>query len=187
MIVLNLAIWTLSAELLHSQHATIKSMDDLPRLLSDVLGRGGRTLFYLGVLAAVFTSLVGHAIGLAYMGSHAWLRWRAGTSTLAADDYRQHALYRVIVVWCLLSPLIWTVPGMPGFVQLTLIVNAAQVMLLPVIAGGLWCITARSKFIGEEFRNRWWENLVMFFLIVLAFYGAFKSVQTVIESIQKLV
>lgn len=187
MVVLNLAIWTLGAELLHPRHTTIEEMDDLPRLLSDVLGRGGQVLFYFGVLAAVFTSLVGHALGLAYMGSHAWLRWRAGSSALAADDYRQHPLYRVIVVWCLLSPLVWTVPGMPGFVQLTLVVNAAQVMLLPLIAGGLWCITARSKFIGEEFRNRWWENLVMFFLFTLALYGAFKSVQTVIEAIQESV
>ncbi|MEZ6034191.1 MAG: Nramp family divalent metal transporter [Planctomycetaceae bacterium] len=187
MIILNLAIWTLGAELLHPKHATIREMDDLPRLLSEVLGRGGHALFYCGVLAAVFTSLVGHAIGLALLGSHAWLRWHAGSSKLAPDGHRQHPLYHVIVVWCLISPLIWTVPGMPGFVPLTLIVNAAQVMLLPVVAGGLWCITARSKYIGEEFRNRWWDNLVMFFLVALAVFGAFKSAQSVIRSVQEMV
>ncbi|MCA9009746.1 MAG: Nramp family divalent metal transporter, partial [Planctomycetaceae bacterium] len=48
MIILNLAIWTLGAELLHPKHATIREMDDLPRLLSEVLGRGGHALFYCG-------------------------------------------------------------------------------------------------------------------------------------------
>lgn len=154
MVLLNLAIWTLGAELLHPKQLTIKEMDDLPQLLSEVLGRGGSVLFYLGVFSAVFTSLVGHSLGLAYMGSHAWLRWQAANNQPIDGDYRQHPLYRVIVVWCLLSPLIWTAPNMPGFVTLTLIVNAAQVMLLPLIAGGLWCITARSNFIGEKHRNR---------------------------------
>jgi len=187
MVLLNLAIWTLGAELLHPKQLTIKEMDDLPQLLSEVLGRGGSVLFYLGVFSAVFTSLVGHSLGLAYMGSHAWLRWQAANNEPIDGDYRQHPLYRVIVVWCLLSPLIWTAPNMPGFVTLTLIVNAAQVMLLPLIAGGLWCITARSNFIGEKHRNRWWENLIMLFLFAFAVYGALKSVQSVIDSISDLV
>ena len=45
MIVLDLAIWTLGAELLYPQGLTIETMDDLPRLLSQVLGSGGRVLF----------------------------------------------------------------------------------------------------------------------------------------------
>ena len=75
---------------------------------------------------------------------------------------------------------------MPGFVTLTLIVNAAQVMLLPLIAGGLWYITAKRKFIGEQYRNRWWENLIMLCLFALAVYGALKSVQSVIDSISDM-
>ena len=81
------------------------------------------------------------------------------------------------------KPLIWTAPGMPGFVKLTLVVNAAQVVLLPILAGGLWWITASSKFIGERYRNRWWENVVMAMLFGLAIYGAVKSVESVIQSL----
>ena len=40
---------------------TIETMDDLPQLLSQVLGSGGRVLFYLGIFAAIYSSLVGHA------------------------------------------------------------------------------------------------------------------------------
>lgn len=182
MIVLNLAVWTLGAELLYPDRQ-IKELDDLPRLLSTVLGEGGRVLFYLGIFAAVYTSVLGHAAGLAYMGSHAWLRWQAGTGPIKTD-YRQHPLYRWIAVWCLVSPLIWTLPGMPDFVTLTLIANSAQVVLLPLLAGGLWWITASPRYIGPQHRNRWWENLVMALLFALAIYGAINSVLSIIEFVK---
>lgn len=178
MIVLDLAVWTLGAELLNLRSARIEDLDDLTRLLSEVLGAGGRTLFYLGIFSAIFTSLVGHALGLALLGSHAWQRWRSAGPQHAAD-YRAYPCYRFLAVWCLISPLVWTLPGMPGFVTLTLTANSAQVALLPLIAGGVWWITASRRCIGDEYRNRWWENLVMAFLFVLAVYGAWKSVESV--------
>jgi Mn2+/Fe2+ NRAMP family transporter len=179
MIVLNLAVWTLGAELLYPDQQ-IKSLDDLPRLLSEILGERGRWLFYLGIFAAIYTSVLGHAAGLAYMASHAWLRWRAGTSKIASD-YAQQPLYRWIVLWCLVSPLIWTIPGMPDFVTLTLVANSAQVVLLPLLAGGLWRLTASPRLIGPEHCNRWWENVVMAVLFALALYGAFSSVRSILQ------
>ncbi|HVR69706.1 MAG TPA: Nramp family divalent metal transporter [Vicinamibacteria bacterium] len=175
MLVLNLSVWTLGAELLYPDRH-IRELDDLPRLLSVVLGEGGRVLFYVGVFAAVYTSVIGHAAGLAYMGTHAWLRWRAGAGEIRAD-YRDHPLYRWLVVWCLVPPLLWTIPGMPDFVTLTLVANSGQVVLLPLLAGGLWWITASPRCIGAAHCNRWWENAVMTVLFVLALYGAFNSVR----------
>ncbi len=178
MIILDLAIWTLGAELLYPQGLTITHMDDLPRLLSQVLGNWGRVLFYLGIFAAVYSSLVGHAIGLGYLGSHAYLRWRSGVAT-KIEDYRTHPSYRWIAVWILVSPLIWSAPGMPDFVFLTLVANSAQVVLIPILAGGLWWITADRNFIGAEYRNRWWENLVMLALFGLALWGAYGAIVSV--------
>jgi Mn2+/Fe2+ NRAMP family transporter len=179
MIVLNLSVWILGAELLYPDKH-IRELDDLPRLLSEVLGEGGRWLFYLGVFAAIYTSVLGHAAGLAYMGSHAWLRWKAGSGPIAVD-YRQHPLYRWIAVWCLVSPLVWTIPGMPDFVTLTLVANGAQVVLLPLLAGGLWWITASARHIGSEYCNRWWENAVMAVLFALAVTGAAGSIRSLVQ------
>ena len=173
MVVLNLAVWILGAELLYPDRH-IETLDDLPNLLSNVLGPGGRALFYLGIFAAVFTSVVGHAAGLALLGSHAWLRWRTNVAP-GAVEYRNHPMYRRIAVWCLVSPLIWTIPGMPDFVTLTLAANSAQVVLLPLLAGGIWWITADSRYIGLAYRNRWWENLALVLLFALALYGAVQS------------
>ncbi|MCH2203176.1 MAG: Nramp family divalent metal transporter [Fuerstiella sp.] len=183
MILLNLAVWTLGAELLHPKGETIEKMDDLPRLLSKILGSNGRILFYLGVFSAVFTSLVGHAMGLGYLGTHALMRWQGAEGRHTQARCREHPMYRWIALWCLISPLIWTIPGMPGFVKLTLVANSAQVVLLPVIAGGLWCITARAPYIGSKYKNRWWENLVMGGLFVLAVWGGYKSIESLLSSL----
>ena len=111
MVVLNLAVWVLGAELLYpNRHIT--DLDDLPNLLSTVLGPSGRLLFYAGIFAAIYTSILGHAAGLAALGSHAWLRWRTGEQPTRAE-YRGHSMHRWIIVWCLVSPLIWTLPGCP--------------------------------------------------------------------------
>ncbi len=40
---------------------------------------------------------------------------------------------------------------MPGFVALTLAANSAQVVLLPMLAGGLWWITASERLIGPDY------------------------------------
>jgi Mn2+/Fe2+ NRAMP family transporter len=180
MLVLNLAVWVLGAELLYPDRK-IEHLEDLPNLLSHVLGASGRILFYAGIFAAVYTSVIGHAAGLGALGTHAWLRMRAHAVPPGAD-FRQHPCYRLIAISCLLPPLIWTLPGMPGFVALTLAANSAQVILLPMLAGGLWWITASERLIGPDYRNRWWENAVMAILFSLATYFAVQAVRDLLPS-----
>jgi Mn2+/Fe2+ NRAMP family transporter len=183
MILLNLAVWTLGAELLFpDQH--IRTLDDLPGLLSGVLGNSGRLLFYAGIFSAIFTSIVGHAAGLAYLGSHAWLRTRTPAGQPLPADYKQHPMYRRIVAWCCFSPLVWTLPGMPDFVSLTLVANSAQVVLMPLLAGGVWWITARSRFIGAAYANRAWENAVMALLFGLALWGTVNSGRSIVQFLE---
>jgi hypothetical protein len=54
------------------------------------------------------------------------------------------------------------------------------VILLPLLAGGLWWITASARLIGPEHRNRWWENILMGTLFVLATYFAFRALVTLL-------
>jgi Mn2+/Fe2+ NRAMP family transporter len=173
MLVLNLSVWVLGAELLYPDRR-IEHLEDLPNLLSTTIGEPGRLLFYAGIFSAIYTSIIGHAAGLGRLGTHAWLRWH-GQAAPATDDYRHHPCYRWIAVSCLLSPMIWTLPGMPGFIWLTLAANSAQVILLPMLAGGLWWITASGRLIGEQHRNRWWENVVMALLVGFAVYFALRA------------
>ncbi len=178
MLVLNLSVWVLGAELLFPDRH-ISQLDDLPNLLSTVVGPAGRLLFYAGIFAAIYTSIIGHAAGLGWLGTHAWLRWRGVPGPYV--ESKRHPCYRAIAVSCLLPPLIWTLPGMPGFVALTLTANSAQVILLPMLAGGLWWITASERLIGRAHRNRWWENVVMACLFVLACYFAVRALMDLVS------
>ena len=184
MIVLDMAIWTIGAELLHGKATAIQNLKDLSQLLGVALGQGGRVLFYLGVFAAVYTSIVGHALGLGLLASHAYARWRAGDGPVDRN-YRDQPLYRFVVLWILISPLLWTIPDMPSFVRLTLISNSAQVALVPILATGLFWITADPRFIGPKYCNRWWENVFMIAVLLISLWGAYGSLTSVWQELNR--
>jgi len=186
MIILDLAVWTLGAELVHGSGKPIEGLDGLAALLAEVLGETGRRLFFVGVFCAVITSLIGVAMVLAFITSHGYLRWRAG-GLAVEQDYKSTSIYRGVVIWALLSPLIWTMPGMPDFVTLTLVGNGVQVLLVPFLAGGLWWITASPQYIGLTYRNRWWENLVMLLAFSLSVWGSIGILLELSTSIRGMV
>ena len=70
---------------------------------------------------------------------------------------------------------------MPDFVTLTLVVNGAQVLLVPLLAASVWWITAQPRYIGRQHRNRWWENLMMAVLFPLFLGGAAVSLKSLIS------
>jgi hypothetical protein len=153
-------------------------------LLSGVLGPSGRILFLLGVFAAVFTSIVGAGLGLACLGSHAWYRWRSGHKDSLGIEFRDTKAYRYIVLWIIVSPLLWG--GRAEFISLTLIANTFTVVMIPAVAGGLWWITARADFIGREYKNRWWENAFMGFVFLIALYGVVEAVKSILSQLSQL-
>ena len=62
-----------------------------------MLGEPGRLLFYAGIFAAIYTSIIGHAAGLGSLGTHAWLRMAGGTAPITADRTSgEHPCYRWI-------------------------------------------------------------------------------------------
>jgi Mn2+/Fe2+ NRAMP family transporter len=187
LIIFNLAVWTLGAELVHASGKKIGVLEDLTSLLSIVLGEGGRKLFYLGMFGAVFTSLLGNGLGLGYLASHAYNRWRKKSKGGDKIDYKSHPIYIFIVLWILVSPMIWIVTGKADFVTLTLLANTLMAVLIPALAGGLWWITANRKFIGNEYKNRWWENLIMGFLFILAVWGAYESALSVYDMVVNMI
>lgn len=186
MIIFNLAVWTLGAELVHASGKQIETLNDLTSLLSIVLGEGGRILFLFGMFAAVYTSLLGNGIGLGYLGSHAFHRWRNKNSSQTRIDYKEQPIYKYIAIWIFVSPLIWISINKVDFVTLTLLANTFMVLLIPMLAGGLWWITASSRLIGPKYKNKWWENILMALLFVLAIWGTIKAVQSIVEMIKTI-
>jgi len=176
LVVLNLSVWTIGAEVLKPLGIYLTTIEDLASLLTVTLGALGGPIFYLGVFAALYSSAIGNATGYGLLCVDVVNVSRSSGSLPARGGaLSQSSVYRVVVAWSLFSPLIWSLPGMPGFIALTVVANAATVIVLPVLCGSLWYITARRSIIGEAYRNRAWENGLMAGLLVLSLWGAWQS------------
>lgn len=184
LVVLDLSVWVVGAEILYPKGIRVVDVEGLALLLGEALGRFGTTLFYLGILAALFSNLVGSGSAYSFLGSDAYLHWRR--AAVAPAERTKHPLYRFLVSWVILTPLIWPMLGQSDFVGLTLVVNAAQVVVIPVLVIGLWIITAQSRYIGSTYKNSWWENVSVGFLFLLGCVSTYFALSKVVEKIQVL-
>lgn len=172
LIVLDLSIWVVGAEVLHVRGLQVTSLDSLSLLLGEVMGLWGTQLFYLGVLAALVSSVLGNGTAYGLLIADSYIQIRQGAIEACGGDYKKHAAYRWAILWIVLSPLGWVFLGQADFVGLSVTVNAAQVLVIPLLVAGLWLITARKAYIGSIYRNRWWENVLMGLLLIIAATGA---------------
>ena len=85
-----------------------------------------------------------------------------------SDEERHKVRFRLGALWVLVSPLVWSFDFAPGFVTLTVVVNAANVVALPFLTACVWLLTSRKSLIGAAYSNRWWELLVLGGLFALA-------------------
>ncbi|HZG73093.1 MAG TPA: hypothetical protein VEY51_16280, partial [Chondromyces sp.] len=76
-----------------------------------------------------------------------------------------------VMIFVLVSPIIWSIPGMPGFIALTIGVNALNIIGFPIIAIGMLILSNR-KDLMKEHRNNWFENVCLFAASVLAIWSA---------------
>ncbi|NIO41745.1 MAG: hypothetical protein GTO41_17155, partial [Burkholderiales bacterium] len=180
LVILNLSVWTIGAEVLNPRGIKLDTIEDLASLLTVTLGALGGPIFYLGVFAALYSSTIGNATGYGLLCVDVVNVSRTSNPLPARRSFvSQLSIYRLVVAWGLFSPLIWSLPGMPGFVFLTVVANAGTVIVLPVLSGSLWYITARKQCIGETWRNKAWENGLMGGLFVLSLWGAYQSAKAI--------
>ena len=181
LIILDLSIWVVGAEILHPRGIQVVDLASLSQLLGETMGHLGTQLFYLGVFAALFSSMVGNGAAYGLLISDAYINLRPSARAQCDGDYKRHPVYQWVIYWVVLSPTIWLFLGHGDFVGLTVTINAAQVMVLPFLVGGIWVITASGKYIGPEHKNRWWENALVGVLFAVALVSAYFSVIKVLQ------
>jgi Mn2+/Fe2+ NRAMP family transporter len=183
-VLLDLAVWTIGAEVLHPGGERVTGIDELATLLTISLGPMGGPVFYLGCFSALLSSVVGNASGYGLLVAEV-TRVLGGAGSGGDGDRRGAAgggrpppagpaaetpAWRATALWCLISPLIWSLPGMPNFVTLTVLVNAVNVVVLPFLTVVIWLIAWRAGLM------EWYEHVVMIGLFVLALWGTYQSV-----------
>ncbi|WP_062234658.1 Nramp family divalent metal transporter [Fictibacillus sp. FJAT-27399] len=178
-IIIDLAVWTLGAEILYPKGLTIESVSDMAQMLTLTLGMLGGILFYLGVLGACFKTVIVYALGFGTLFVDAIHTTFPERGKKYNREYTKDPIYKLTLLVTVVLPVIWALPSMPGFVYLTIIVNAFQIVLLPAVAIGLMVLTNRKELLGQ-FANKWWENVLLLLLIGLTLWSTWHILSTLV-------
>lgn len=184
LIVIDLAVWVLGAEVLKPRGIVVESVDDMARMLSEIMGNVGSIIFYLGVFGATFSSTLGYALGGPLILKDAIkLTWPDRLQRY--PDQNRDPIVMAAYYFIFVAALVWAIPGMPGFVWLTVVVNAVQVPLLPLVSIGLLVIMNRTDLMGTR-KNNIWENAFLAVLTALALWGAWQVLVNIGSTIARL-
>jgi Mn2+/Fe2+ NRAMP family transporter len=91
--------------------------------------------------------------------------------------YEKDPMFKWIMIFVLVTPLIWSIPGMPGFIALTIGVNAINIIGFPVIAIGMLVLSNKKSLMGK-YKNNWFENIILTLASVLAIWSAVQLATT---------
>ncbi|TCS70612.1 natural resistance-associated macrophage protein [Effusibacillus lacus] len=172
-IIIDLGVWVLGAEILHPKGLTVESVSDMAQMLTSTLGMLGGILFYLGVLGACFKTVVVYALGFGNLFVDAIHTTFPERGKRYNREYTKDPLYKLTLLITVVFPVLWALPSMPGFVYLTILVNALQVVLLPAVSIGLIVLTNRKDLLAQ-YANKWWENLLLLILIGLTLWSTWQ-------------
>jgi len=173
MVLLNLCVWILAVEIVGPRGIRVTTAQQMAQTLAATLGRSGEILFYVGLWAAAFSTLVGVTLGSGYLTSDIWRSQLRPSRERAAG---RGLPYGAVVLLGTLGPLAALLTE-ADFVTLSLLSNGYTTILIPILIFGTLVITNRTEWIGAEYRNSRALNLILatmgvYSLYVLVRWGA---------------
>lgn len=171
-IIINLSIWIVGAEILKPNGIQINEIGDLASALGIYFGHYGAILFYLGVFGVLYSSIIGYASGFPKLAIDSIHKIKPERRAKYGEKLENDPWFKWFSLFILISPLIWSVPGAPGFVSMVVFVNILSVVGLPVISIGLLVISNQKKVLGK-YTNNWFENFVLGGATLLALYSSY--------------
>jgi Mn2+/Fe2+ NRAMP family transporter len=172
LILMDLAVWVVGAEILRPAGIEVRSIDDISKALSIVFGPIGGIIFYLGVFGALYSSLLGIATCFSSVIISNLRVIKPERIAMYGNQTQSDPVYKYMVLFFLVTPLVWTLPGMPGFIVLTLAINLFNTLVLPFIFIGLLLLTMNKKYMGGQYKNNWIENFLLVATTAMVLVGA---------------
>ncbi|EGH02876.1 MULTISPECIES: Nramp family divalent metal transporter [Pseudomonas syringae group genomosp. 2] len=173
-IIINLAIWVVGVEILRPNGIQVNTLADLGKALEIFFGPLGWYIFFIGVFATLFASISGKTTAFPMLITDAFQHIRPKRRERYGKVFHNDPMHKWFMLFILVTPLIWSLPGMPDFVTLTLGVNALNIVGLPVISLGLLIMSNQKSLLSKEYRNNWFENIALTFATGLALWVAFQ-------------
>ncbi|WP_281975198.1 Nramp family divalent metal transporter [Halobacillus litoralis] len=168
-IVINLAIWIVGAEILRPNGIEVNSLEDISRALSNQLGYLGGIVFYLGAFGILYSSVIGFANGFPKVIIDCLHIVKKERREKFGEKFEDDPLFKWVSLFILVSPIIWSVPGMPGFVAMAVFVTGLQAVTVPLVAIGLLILANKSSHLGKHKANVV-ENIVLVLTTVLTIW-----------------
>ena len=173
-IVINLAIWIVGAEILRPNGIEVKTLGDLGKALEMFFGPIGWYIFFVGVFATLFASISGKTTAFPMLITDAFQHVRPERRERYGKEFHKDPMHKWFMLFILVTPLVWSIPGMPDFVTLTIGVSALNIIGLPVISLGLLIMSNQKSLLSKEYRNNLFENIALAFATGLALWVAFQ-------------
>ncbi len=164
--ILILCVWVVGAQILRPNGIEVNTIQDIGIALEMYLGVFGAKLFYLGIGGTLFCAGASCALGYTklFVANFNELFPNRKSRT---ERIQQDMLYKVLLAIMIAVAFLWSLPMMPGQVYMTLLTNALQVFVVPVIAVGVLLVTASKKYMGDH-TNNIFKNIVLAVTTVLA-------------------
>ena len=171
LIVLDLSVWVTGAEILRPRGLHVTDTEGLAQILAQTLGWAGQQFFYVALLAAVFTTILGTAMGMSHLliDCYATVFQSHGNDSRAPDS--QGRPYKTLCVLFCAGACILALNRSLPFVPFVVLVNAALIFFVPVLTAAIWYLTTHRALIGPAHGNRWWEHAVLAALFVGSVYA----------------
>jgi len=167
-----LAVWVVAAETLHANGEEISSEFGLARMMEQAIGPAGPPIMWLAIFFTVFNNIVTQprvfvrmlmeSIYMSYPEREKRVRKAAPqVAGSTKETFARDPLFWSILIPIMILPVLFSLPGMPGMVVVTLLGISSSVLTVPPIMIGLIVMTTRRDLMLPVYVNRWWENAIL--------------------------
>lgn len=152
--------------------ATIASGADMAAQLEPLLGEWAKWFFGIGLFAAGFTSAITAPLSAAF----------ATTGALGFEKDMKSTKFRAVWMIVLAVGIILSALGMSSPTELILVAQAANAVILPIIA--LFLIFVLNHDDLGKYKNKLWNNILGIFILCVTLVLAYRSLLSFVTTLK---
>lgn len=172
-VVVNLSVWIVGAEVLRPTGIKISTLNDLSHMMTLALGPVGPWLLWLGLTLTAFCSFTSYARGYTKI-FFSGIRHAFPARVNAEIPVDRLPAFRAVQIGLMLMvPILFTLPGFPDVVALTVAGSATAGMMAPIVIVGTLIVTNDKRRMLPGFTNKWWENVILVVVGCIGIWAAY--------------
>ena len=194
MFALVLAVWVVAAETLHTSGGTITTERDLATMMEAAIGPAGPPIMWFAIFFTVFNNIVTQPPVFVRMLMEAIYMSRpereqrirlAHPDSVASPKatFSRDPMYWKILIPIMTVPVLFSLPGMPGMVVITLLGISFSVLTVPSTMVGLIAMTARRDLMLPSYVNRWWENAILVSIGLVGLWATYQLIVSIVDNV----